>query len=79
MARYDFLQFDSVIGFEHKDVETEIIDSDGSVRKYRGGIRSTYIPSEVKPITHKECNQKWFTNFNEALLNKIRDYHKHNL
>jgi hypothetical protein len=79
MARSDFKIFDSVIGFEHMDSETQIVESDGTVRMYKGGVRSTYCCGERKQIISKECNPKWFTNFNQALLDKIRDYHKNNL
>ena len=79
MSRSDFKIFDSVIGFKHMDSETQVIESDGTVRMYKGGIRSTYCCDEQKQIVPKECNPKWFTNFNQALLDKIRDYHKNNL
>lgn len=78
MSRNNFLVFESVMGFEHKDVATEIIESDGTVRHYKGGIRSTYSVGDTKQVTPKECNPKWFTNFNQALLDKIRDYHRNN-
>jgi hypothetical protein len=79
MSRSNFKIFDSVIGFEHMDSETQVVESDGTVRMYKGGVRSTYCCGERKQITPKECNPKWFTNFNQALLDKIRDYHKNNL
>jgi hypothetical protein len=78
MSRSDFKIFDSVMGFKHKDVATEIIEADGSIRHYKGGIRSTYKSGELAHITPKECNPKWFTNFNQALLDKIKDYHRNN-
>jgi hypothetical protein len=79
MAREEFLLIKSVLGFEHKDAPTEIVESDGTVRLYKGGIRSTCKPLVVEHIVTKECNPKWFTNFNQALLDKLRDYHKNNL
>jgi hypothetical protein len=79
MAREEFLLIKSVVGFEHKDVPTEIVEADGTVRLYKGGIRSTYVPDVVEHILSKECNPRWFTNFNQALLDKLRDYHKNNL
>jgi hypothetical protein len=81
----DDLLIDSVIGFTLKGITTEITEADGSVRKYTGGIRSTYVhindlidSGEPERILPKECNPKWFTNFNQALLDKIRDYHNTN-
>jgi hypothetical protein len=79
MSRSSFNVFESVIGFEHKDVATVIVEDDGTIRHYKGGIRSTCTACETKQISPKECNPKWFTNFNQALLDKIRDYHKNNL
>ena len=79
MSRSDFKIFDSVIGFKHKNVATQIVESNGTIRNYVGGIRSTYCCGEREQITSKECNPKWFTNFNQALLDKIKDYHKNNL
>ena len=77
-GRSEFKIFHSVIGFKHKDTPTQIIESDGTIKFYKGGIRSTYSCGEIKQIQHKECNPKWFTNFNQSLLDKIRDYHKNN-
>lgn len=78
MIKEDFLLIKSVIGFEHKDVATEIVEVDGTIRLYKGGIRSTYKPKDVEYVITRECNTKWFTNFNQSLLDKIRDYHKNN-
>lgn len=79
MSRNNYMVFDSVIGFEHKDVPTEITEPDGTVRLYKGGIKSTCNPTKIEHINSKECDPKWFTNFNQALLNKLKDYHKNNL
>ena len=79
MSRSSFNVFESVIGFEHKDVATQIVEVDGTIRHYKGGIRSTCCAFETRQITSKECNPKWFTNFNQSLLDKIRDYHRNNL
>ena len=78
MKKDNFL-IDSVTGFKLKGIITEIIEADGSVRKYTGGIQSTYCCPDKEQIQPKECNPRWFTNFNQALLDKIRDYHKNNL
>jgi hypothetical protein len=79
MDRSSCMIFKSVIGFKHKDVPTEIVESDGTVRLYKGGIKSTCMPAKVEHTIPKECNPKWFTNFNHDLLNKLRDYHKNNM
>lgn len=79
MSRSDFKIFDSVIGFEHKNTPIKVVETNGTIRNYVGGVRSTYCCGERKQIIPKECNPKWFTNFNQALLDKIRDYHKNNL
>ena len=68
----------SVIGFNLKNTITKVIESDGTIRLLKGGIRSTECVFTPQPIVHKECNPKWFTNFNQALLDKIKDYHKNN-
>lgn len=77
-GRSEFKIFHSVIGFKHRNTPIKIIESDGTIKMYNGGIRSTYSFGETKQIQHKECNPKWFTNFNQPLLDKIRDYHKNN-
>jgi hypothetical protein len=79
MSRSEFKIFHSVIGFKHKNTPTKIVEANGTIRNYVGGIRSTYSCGEVRQIEHKECDKKWFTNFNQVLLDKIRDYHKNNL
>jgi hypothetical protein len=79
MIKEEFLLIKSVIGFDFKDVPTEIVESDGTVRLYKGGIRSTCKPQDVEHVITRECNTKWFTNFNQSLLDKIKDYHKNNI
>jgi hypothetical protein len=79
MSRSDFKIFDSVIGFKHKKTPIKVVETNGTIRNYVGGVRSTYCCGEVNQIIPKECNPKWFTNFNQALLDKIRDYNKNNL
>jgi hypothetical protein len=69
----------SVIGFNLKDTVTEVIDENGEVKLLKGGIRSTVSEHEPQPIMHKECNTKWFTTFNQRLLDKIRDHKYNNL
>lgn len=63
----------SVLGF---DFNLDLIDAYGEPVKT--GIKSTVnIKGNVgiKPIL---VNKKWFTNYNEALLEKIRDYKRLN-
>ena len=79
MAREEFLLIKSVVGFDHMQDPIEIVESDGTIRQYKGGVRCTCVPDVVEHILSKECNPKWFTNFNQALLDKLRDYHKNNL
>jgi hypothetical protein len=69
----------SVIGFKLKGIVTEVVEPNGEVKLLKGGIRSTVCAVEPEPIVHKECDTKWFTNFNQHLLTKVRDYQKINL
>jgi hypothetical protein len=63
----------SVLGF---DLDAEITDNEGNV--LASGTTCNYIPEE-KPdyMFNTNTYSKW-TNFNEGLLNKIRDYRKYN-
>jgi len=64
----------SVLGF---DLDAEITDNEGNV--IPSGTKCNYIPEE-KPdyVFNIDYYNKW-TNFNEGLLNKIRDYKKYNM
>ena len=66
---------DSVLGF---DLKAEIFDNEGNL--VRTGIKSTCHPEtkELPSIGNNYGNVRWFTNFNESLLNKVRDYKRHN-
>lgn len=66
----------NVIGFNLKNTITKVIENDGTVKLLKGGVSSTVSVFKPKPIIHKECNIRWFTNFNQTLLDKIKDYHK---
>lgn len=68
----------NVIGFNLKNTITEVVGEDGKIKHLKGGIRSTITAVIPQPIIHKECDLKWFTNFNQPLLDKIKDYHKNN-
>lgn len=63
----------SVLGF---DLDAEITDNEGNV--LASGTTCNYIPEE-KPdyMFNNNTYSKW-TNFNEGLLNKIRDYKRYN-
>jgi hypothetical protein len=65
----------SVLGF---DYNLELIDRDGELVKK--GVKTTYLPEtdELPNIGNKFGNTRWFTNFNESLLCKIRDYKRLN-
>ena len=65
----------SVLGF---DFDLKLIDRDGKL--VRTGIQSTCLPEtdELPNIGNNYGNVRWFTNFNESLLNKVRDYKRLN-
>ena len=62
----------SVIGF---NLDAEITDNEGNV--IPSGTTCSYIPEEKPNYVYNTNYSKW-TNFNEGLLNKIRDYQKYN-
>jgi hypothetical protein len=64
----------SVIGFKLKGITTEVKEPNGEIKLLKGGIRSTVCACKPEPIKHKETNIKWFTTFNQQLLDKIRDH-----
>lgn len=80
-SRYDLdtITIKTVMGFNLKDTVTETVDENGEVKLLRGGVKSTVCEVTPEPILHKECDPKWFTTFNQALLDKIKDYHKNNM
>ena len=65
----------SVLGF---DFDLELVDRDSQL--VRTGIQSTCHPEtdELPNIGNNYGNVRWFTNFNESLLNKVRDYKRLN-
>jgi hypothetical protein len=65
----------NVLGF---DFNLELIDQDGELVKT--GIRSTCLPKtkELPNIGNNFGNTKWFTNFNNGLLQKIKDHKRLN-
>jgi hypothetical protein len=66
--------FTSVIGF---NFNVTILDLEGNPLKT--GATVIYPTStEVPNVGTKIGGQSWFTNFNESLLSKIRDYKRLN-
>ena len=65
----------SVLGF---NFNLELTDRDGELVK--SGIKSTCAPTtnELPNIGTSFGNTKWFTNFDDALLSKIKDYKRLN-
>jgi hypothetical protein len=61
---------ESVLGF---DLNAEIKSNDGQV--IRTGIRKTCIAcqDEYASVGTKLATKHWFTHYNQALLDKIRD------
>ena len=67
--------FTSVIGF---NFELNLVDNEGQPVKI-GARRVDYnLSSETPNVGTKIGGESWFTNFNEALLSKIRDYRRRN-
>ena len=64
----------SVIGFNFK---LDLVDNDGNLIK-TGARRIDCLSSETPNVGTKIGGEKWFTNFNEPLLSKIRDYRRRN-
>lgn len=64
----------SVIGFDFK---SNLVDNDGQPIK-TGAKRIDCLSSETPNVGTKIGGESWFTNFNEPLLSKIRDYRRRN-
>ena len=67
--------FTSVIGFDFK---LDLMDNDGNLIKTGAKRVDCYLSSETPNVGTKIGGKSWFTNFNEPLLNKIRDYRRRN-
>lgn len=66
--------FTSVLGF---NFNVTIVDNEGNLLKT--GARLVFVPNEEAPkVGTKIGGQSWFTNYNDQLLNKIRDYRRIN-
>jgi hypothetical protein len=65
----------NVLGF---DFNLELIDQEGELVKT--GIKSTCLPEtdELPNIGNSFGNTRWFTHFDNGLLQKIRDYKRLN-
>lgn len=77
----DITHIDSVLGFD-LSMELLVPEEDGNYRVFTGGIRSTVTPDNIENRVHIGKNipcKSFFTNFNEGLLQKIRDYQRRNL
>ena len=66
--------FTSVLGF---NFNVNIVDSEGNPLKTGAKVVVATITGAPNVGT-KIGGQKWFTNYNEQLLNKIRDYRRIN-
>ena len=64
----------SVLGF---DLKAEILDKDNN--PILTGANSIIPEDFVEQIQNKTVDRKWFTNYNQGLLDKIADYRKYNL
>jgi len=68
----------SVLGF---DLSMELLlPEEGKI--LRGGVRSSVYPTsdEGRVNIGKDSDKtKWFTNYNQSLLDKIRDYQNRNV
>ena len=67
--------FTSVIGFDFK---LDLVDNDGEPIKTGAKRVDCYLSSETPNVGTKIGGESWFTNFNEPLLSKIRDYRRRN-
>ena len=63
----------SVLGF---NLKAEILDKDNN--PIQTGAKSTIPEDFVEQIQNKTVDRKWFTNYNQDLLDKIADYKKYN-
>lgn len=70
MSNVKVIEMQSVLGFTFN---TELTDTSGEV--VRAGIRKTCIACKDQQarIGTKLATKKWFTHYNQALLDKIRD------
>lgn len=62
----------SVLGF---NLKADILDKDDNPILI--GAKSI-IPDSISEFKHRSIDKKWFTNYNQSLLDKISDYRKYN-
>ena len=66
--------FTSVLGF---NFNVTIVDNEGNPLK-TGARVVTVVTKDAPNVGTKIGGQSWFTNYNEQLLNKIRNYKRIN-
>ena len=66
--------FTSVLGF---NFNVTIVDNEGNPLK-TGAKMVTAVTTDAPKVVTKIGGQNWFTNYNEQLLTKIRDYRRIN-
>lgn len=66
--------FTSVLGF---NFDVTIVDNEGNPLKTGAKVVTT-TTTDAPNVGTKIGGQNWFTNYNEQLLNKIRDYRRRN-
>lgn len=66
--------FTSVLGF---NFNVTIVDSEGNPLKTGAKVVTT-TTTDAPKVGTKIGGQSWFTNYNDQLLNKIRDYRRIN-
>lgn len=64
----------SVLGF---NLDIDLRDHEGNPIK-KGAKVVNSVATDAPNVGTKIGGERWFTNFNEPLLNKIRDYRKRN-
>ena len=66
--------FTSVLGF---NFDVTIVDNEGNPLKTGAKVVTT-TTTDAPRVGTKIGGQNWFTNYNEQLLTKIRDYRRRN-
>lgn len=65
---------DSVIGF---NLKVEIVGQDG--KPLSTGVKTTWPEEWATQMNVRQSEPRFFTNFNQALLEKVRDFKSRNL
>jgi hypothetical protein len=68
----DNIVITSVLGF---NLKADLVDKDNN--PISTGAKSV-IPNDIAELKARHIDRKWFTNFNQPLLDKIIDYKKYN-